>query len=202
MGKRKKGKISKNKVKWLSLLVCTRAINVIFERIVIVFGVQIMIMKGIGVIPAGIILSAFMFLKSLGTLSGGYLSDKFGERRIMVIFSILSFGIYTMTIFSQGLLVFIGIILLGYTLMGPFTANITITHNILPENINLATGTMLGLPATIAGILILIFGKFSDIYGLMKIAQLTACLSLIPIFISLYISKKYDLVIVKSVLAR
>jgi FSR family fosmidomycin resistance protein-like MFS transporter len=202
MGKRKKGKISKNKVKWLSLLVCTRAINVIFERIVIVFGVQIMVMKGIGVIPAGIILSAFMFLKSLGTLSGGYLSDKFGERRIMVIFSILSFGIYTMTIFSQGLLVFIGFILLGYTLMGPFTANITITHNILPENINLATGTMLGLPATIAGILILIFGKFSDIYGLMKIAQLTACLSLIPIFISLYISKKYDLVIVKSVLAR
>jgi len=198
----KKKEISKNKVKYLSLLVCMSVIRVVLVRMMIVFGVQIMVMKGIGIIPAGIILSAHMFLSSVGTLSGGYLSDKFGERRIMIIFSILLFVIYSITIFSQGLLFVIGMILLGYTLNGPSTANITMAHNILPENINLGTGIMMGLSSTIAGVLILVFGKFSDIYGLMKMAQVIACLSLIPIFISLYISKKYDLVIVKPVLAR
>jgi len=54
----------------------------------IVFGVQIMVMKGIGIIPAGIILSAHLFLSSVGTLSGGYLSDKFGEKRIMIIIKV------------------------------------------------------------------------------------------------------------------
>lgn len=198
----KKKEISKNKVKYLSLLVCMSVIRVVLTRMMIVFGVQLMIMKGIGIIPAGIILSAHMFLGSAGTLSGGYLSDKFGERRIMIIFSILLFGIYTITIFSQGLLFVIGMILLGYTLRGSSTANVTMTHNILPENINLATGIIMGLSSTIAGVFILVFGKFSDIYGLMKIAQAIACLSLIPIFISLYISKKYDLVIVKPASAR
>src|SRR5665648_227846 len=101
----KKKEISKNKVKYLSLLVCMSVIRVVLVRMMIVFGVQIMIMKGIGIIPAGIILSAHMFLSSVGTLSGGYLSDKFGERRIMIIFSILLFVIYSITIFSQGLLV-------------------------------------------------------------------------------------------------
>jgi len=198
----KKKEISKNKVKYLSLLVCMSVIKVVLIRMMIVFGVQIMIMKGIGIIPAGIVLSVHLFLGSVGTLSGGYLSDKFGERRIMIIFSILLFVIYSITIFSQGLLFVIGMILLGYTLHGPSTANITMAHNILPENINLGTGIIMGLSSTIAGGLILIFGKFSDIYGLMEMAQVIACLSLIPIFISLYISKKYDLAIAKPALAR
>ena len=200
--KRKKKKISKNKVKYLSLLICMSVIKVVLTRMMIVFGVQIMVMKGIGIIPAGIILSAHMFLSSVGTLSGGYLSDKFGERRIMIIFSILLFGIYTITIFSHGLLVIIGIILFGYTLHGTSTANITMSHNILPENINLGTGVIMGLSNTIAGVLILVFGKFADIYGLMEMAQVTACLSVIPIFISLYLPKKYDNVIVKPALVQ
>lgn len=197
-----KNKISKNKVKYLSLLVCMSVIKVVLVRMMIVFGVQIMVMKGIGIIPAGIILSAFMFLSSVSILSGGYLSDKFGERRIMVIFSILLFGIYTITIFSHGPLFIIGIILFGYTINGATTANITMTHNILPENVNLGTGLIMGLSSTIAGVLILIFGKFADVYGLMETAQFTAWLSLIPIFISLYISKEYDNVIEKPVLVQ
>ena len=197
-----KNKISKNKVKYLSLLVCMSVIKVVLVRMMIVFGVQIMVMKGIGIIPAGIILSAYMFLSSVSILSGGYLSDKFGERRIMVIFSILLFGIYTITIFSHGPLFIIGIILFGYTINGASTANITMTHNILPENVNLGTGLIMGLSSTIAGVLILVFGKFADIYGLMETAQFTACLSLIPIFISLYISKEYDNVIAKPVLVQ
>ncbi len=197
-----KNKISKNEVKYLSLLVCMSVIKVVLVRMMIVFGVQIMVMKGIGIIPAGIILTAYMFLSSVSILSGGYLSDKFGERRIMVIFSILLFGIYTITIFSHGPLFIIGIILFGYTINGASTANITMTHNILPENVNLGTGLIMGLSSTIAGVLILVFGKFADIYGLMETAQFTACLSLIPIFISLYISKEYDNVIAKPVLVQ
>jgi len=198
----KKNKTSKNKVEYLSLLVCMSVFKVVLTKMMIIFGVQIMIMKGIGIIPASIILSAHMFLGSVGTLSGGYLSDKFGEGRIMVIFNILLFVIYTISIFSHGLMFIIGIILLGYTLKAPSTANITMTHHILPENINLGTGLIMGLSSAIAGALILTFGKFADIYGLMEMAQVTACLNLIPIFIILYISKKYDNLIAEPALVQ
>ena len=198
----KKNKTSKNKVEYLSLLVCMSVFKVVLTKMMIIFGVQIMIMKGIGIIPASIILSAHMFLGSVGTLSGGYLSDKFGEGRIMVIFNILLFVIYTISIFSHGLMFIIGIILLGYTLKAPSTANITMAHHILPENINLGTGLIMGLSSAIAGALILTFGKFADIYGLMEMAQVTACLNLIPIFIILYISKKYDNLIAEPALVQ
>ena len=133
-----------------------------------------------------------MFLKSVGILSGGYLSDRFGERYILIIFNVLSFVIYAFLMFAEGIWVIVGIVLLGYTLTATSTANITITHNLLPEDINLGTGMVMGLPGTIGGFLILVFVKLSDIYGLMEMAQITACLGLIPVFISLYISKKYD----------
>jgi len=197
-----KKKVSKSKVKWLSFVVFMCVIRVLFQRLVVVFGVQLMIIKGIGIIPAGIILSAHMFLRSVGTLSGGYLSDKFGENRILIIFNILSFAIYTMLIFTQGILVMIGIILLGYTSNATATANFTITHKLLPEDINLGTGTINGLPGTIGSFLILIFGKFADIHGLMEMAQVIACLGLIPVFISFYISKKNKKLFVKPVLVK
>ena len=75
---------------------------------------------------------------------------------------------------------------------GTATANVTITHHILPDYINLGTGAIIGLAQTIAGILILVFGKISDIYGLMEAAKATAFLCLIAVFISLGVSKKYQ----------
>jgi len=186
---KKAEKTSKNKAKWLSFLVFMASIRVVFQRMIIIFGVQLMIMKGIGIISAGVILSAHMFLRTLGTLSGGYLSDRFGERRILIIFSLLSFGIYTMMIFARGAWVAIGIIILGYAFNGSTTANITITHHLLPNDINLGTGTIIGIPGTIGSILLLVFGKFADIYGLIEIAQISAIFCLIPVFISVYLSK-------------
>ena len=197
--KDKRKKVSRNKIKWLTLLVCMHSAQVMLERIIIVFGVQIMVMKAIGVIPAGIILSAFMFLRSVGTLAGGHLSDSFGEIKILIVFNILTCGIYTIALFSQGAWVIAGIILLGFTLNATLTAEITISHQILPENINLGTGTIMGFPGTIAGLLMLVFGKFSDIFGLMKVAQLTTCLSLVPVILSFYLLKKIESVMADTV---
>jgi len=193
---------SKHKVKWLSFIVFMCVIKVLFQRMIVVFGVQLMMMNGIGIITAGIVLSAHMFARSIGTLSGGYLSDRFGEKNVLILFNLLSFIIYALMIFSRGIWIIIGIILLGFIFNGTATANITITHHILPDNINLGTGTIMGLPGTIGSFLMLIFGKFADIYGLMEMAQLSACLGLIPLLISLYISKKYDFIAEKPVLVQ
>ena len=92
-------------------------------------------------------------------------------------------------IFARGAWVAIGIIILGYAFNGSTTANITITHHLLPNDINLGTGTIIGIPGTIGSILLLVFGKFADIYGLIEIAQISAIFCLIPVFISVYLSK-------------
>jgi len=196
-----KKRISKDKTKWLSILVIMSSIITIFKRMIIIFGIQLMVIKGIGIIPAGIILSVHLFMRALGTLSGGYMSDKFGEGRIIVFYNLLLFAIYTAMIFSKGIWMAGFMILLGYILNGTNTANVTISHHILPNDINFGTGTIMGLPGTIGSVLLLAFGKLADIYGLLEVAQLTALVGLLPIFISLYIYFGFEKKIKKTVFA-
>jgi FSR family fosmidomycin resistance protein-like MFS transporter len=132
-----------------------------------------------------------MFLRSIGTLTGGLISDELGEKRVMIFFNIILLLVYAVTMFTSGFISAIGIVILGYVLQATATANITITHNILPENLNLGTGMIMGLSSTIAGIIVLIFGKYADVFGLVQMARISTVLVAVTVLISFFIPMKY-----------
>lgn len=183
--------VEKDKIAWLSLIVLVSVIRVALSSLLIVFGVQLMLAKGVNVIIGGVILSIHMFLRSIGTLTGGFLSDELGEKRVMVFFNIVLLLVYGATMFTSGIISAIGIVILGYVLNATATANITITHNILPENLNLGTGMIMGLSSTIGGLIVLVFGKYADAYGLVKMGEIATIIAAIPFLISLFIPMKY-----------
>jgi FSR family fosmidomycin resistance protein-like MFS transporter len=183
--------IEKGKVVWLSLIVLISVIKVAVSSLLVVFGVQLMLAKGVNVITAGVILSTHMFLRSIGTLTGGLISDELGEKRVMIFFNIILLLVYAVTMFTSGFISAIGIVILGYVLQATATANITITHNILPENLNLGTGMIMGLSSTIAGIIVLIFGKYADVFGLVQMARISTVLVAVTVLISFFIPMKY-----------
>lgn len=189
--KKQRQKLEKNKVVWLSLVTLISVIRVALSSFLVVFGVQLMLAKGINLITAGVVLSIHMFLRSLGTLTGGFLSDELGEKRVMVFFNIILLIVYGMTMFTSGIISSIGIIILGYVLNATLTANITITHNIIPGNLNLGTGMIMGLSSTIGGLILLIFGKYADILGLIPIAQIATITAAVAVLISIFIPMKY-----------
>jgi len=183
--------IDGDKVIWLSLVVLISVIRVALSSIVVVFGIQLMTEKGISLITAGIILSVHMFLRSIGTLTGGFLSDELGEKRVMIFFNIALLITYGAVMLANGAVSAIGIVILGYVLNATSTANITITHNILPGNLNLGTGMIMGLSSTIAGLLVLLFGKSADVLGLVYMARIATAAALIIMIISLFIPERY-----------
>ena len=183
--------IKKTKVVWLSLIVLISVIRVAVSSLLVVFGVQLMLAKGVNVITGGIILSIHMLLRSIGTLTGGLISDELGEKRVMVFFNIILLLVYGVTMFTSGFITVIGIVILGYALQATATANITITHNILPENLNLGTGMIMGLSNTIAGLIVLIFGKYADVFGLIQMAKISTIIVAVAVLISLFIPMKY-----------
>lgn len=189
--KKKGPAIEKAKVLWIALILLISVIRGAVSSVLVVFGVQLMLEKGVNVVTAGIILSIHMFLRSAGTLTGGLISDELGEKRVMVFFSIILLLVYGMTMFTTGFITVIGMVILGYALQVTATANITITHNILPDNINLGTGMILGLSYTFAGLLVLIFGKYADIFGLIQVAKGSTLIVALTLLISLFIPMKY-----------
>ena len=189
--KKKGPAIEKIKVLWISLILLISVIRGAVSSVLVVFGVQLMLEKGVNVVTAGIILSIHMFLRSAGTLTGGLISDELGEKRVMVFFNIILLLVYGMTMFTTGFITVIGMVILGYVLQVTATANITITHNILPDNINLGTGMILGLSYTFAGLLVLIFGKYADVFGLIQVAKGSIFIVALTLVISLFIPMKY-----------
>lgn len=189
--KKKGPAIEKVKVVWLSLILLISVIRGAVSSVLVVFGVQLMLAKGVNVITGGIILSIHMFLRSAGTLTGGLMSDELGEKRVMVFFNIILLLVYVMTMFTTGFITVIGMVILGYVLQVTATANITISHNILPDNINLGTGMILGLSYSFAGLLVLIFGKYADVFGLIQVAKGSTSIVALTLLISLFIPMKY-----------
>ncbi|KUO67529.1 MAG: hypothetical protein APF77_14470 [Clostridia bacterium BRH_c25] len=189
--KKQEPAIEKGKVAWLSLVVLISVIRVAVSSLIVVFGVQLMLAKGVSVITAGVILSIHMFLRSIGTLTGGLISDELGEKRVMIFFNTILLLVYGVTMFTSGFITAIGTVILGYVLHATATANITITHNILPENLNLGTGMIMGLSNTIAGLIVLIFGKYADVFGLIHMAKISTIIVAAAALISFFIPMKY-----------
>ena len=187
-----KKKIEMHNKIWFSLVIVIATFKVLVSRTMIVFGVQLLSLKGIELITAGIILSIHLFIRSIGTLTGGFLSDKFGEKKIMVFFNSLSLISLVLASFTSGVLSIAGFIVLGYSLNATATANITMTHKIIPENITFGNGMIMGFSSTIAGLLILLFGKIADTIGLLDAVQLYNVLIFIIIIISILLPKEFS----------
>ena len=162
----KRGKFNFHSAKWVSALVFISTNKVLIRTFLITFGAQIMISNHVDIKIAGVVLSVHLLASSLGTIIGGHLNDVIGSKRVLVIFNALSLLCMAMIIFTTGIFMVIGFLFIGFTLSGSNTANIVMTHELMPENLNVGTGLIMGLSGGLGGLLMLLFGKIADMKGL------------------------------------
>lgn len=163
----------------------------IIYSIVVVFGVIIMGTKGYTVIQAGFAISGFMLSRSLSTFIGGFVSDYIGERNTLITFNTLVFLGLNIFVFMNGIAMTIGLIVLGFALNATSTANITLTHKIIPENVNYGTGLIMGFAATVSAICMLGFGTLFDVYGYTTSLYILIGFTLIMPLMGLFVPAQY-----------
>jgi len=164
----------------------------IIYSVVLIFGVIIMETKGYTVIQAGFAISGFMLSRSLSILIGGFISDYIGEKKTLIVFNTLVLLGLSLFVFMNGMAMTIGLILLGFALNATSTANITLTHKIIPENVNYGTGLIMGLAATISAICMLIFGALFDAYGYSVSLYILVAITLIMPLLGIFIPSQYN----------
>ena len=117
-----------------------------------------------------------------GTLLGGSLADRMGQKKVIVL------GCFGLTLFLPMLILLKNVQLLtlllvpiGLMLSATYSPTIVLGQIYLPNRVGLSSGVTLGLAVTIGGGAAPIIGKIADIYG---IWYSLASISFLPILIT------------------
>jgi MFS transporter, FSR family, fosmidomycin resistance protein len=175
-----KAKVDMYAVKWLSVLVSISTVRVWISRGFLVFGAQLLLLKDVNLTMAGVVLSLYLFSKTLGIFLGGIITDFIGTKNMMFVSFILSSLCIIVMVLGSGLSAIIAFLVMGFAISASSTANIVIAHDIVPENVTFATGLIMGLAGGIGGLGILLFGKLADLFGLVN----ASASLLVPLFIT------------------
>jgi FSR family fosmidomycin resistance protein-like MFS transporter len=93
----------------------------------------------------------------VGTVCGAPLADRWGHKRYLIL-SILIFSI-------DGYMLFVVLGLLGMTLVSTFSVTVVMAQQLLPKNLGVASGLIVGFAIGAGGICVTLLGVIADNFG-------------------------------------
>lgn len=124
-----------------------------------------LIEEGVNKFLASSSISLLLGFGVLGTIAGGYLKDKFGFKKVMMMSVIVAS--VSMVIFSKtlGILQIASLALLGTTSMMAFPAGLALVHESFPNNRSLANGFFLAIVFALNAVAGVVTGFMYDKIG-------------------------------------
>ncbi|MGD1004551.1 MAG: MFS transporter [Methanoregulaceae archaeon] len=150
---------------------------------VIAFLPTYLVTQGYDLVVASAIATLMLLAGVVGQIFGGYLSDRYGKKEFILLGQILTIPPFYVFFLTSGVVSIIALILFGFALWSTFSVPIAMSHELLPQNVGLASGLMLGLAIGIGGLGVAVNGIIADHYSL-AVALSTIP---IPIIISLFL---------------
>jgi len=134
-------------------------------------------------------LFTFVFLGAgaIGTFFGGALSDRLGRKRLLVLSLVFSVPFAWLLPGAEGIYRVIVLFIFGFSILSSFAVGVVYAQMLLPRNIALASGLMIGLGVGAGGIGAFFLGAISDAYGVATVFQLLAFVPLLASAVSLFL---------------
>ena len=127
------------------------------------------------------LLTIFLMLGAVGTLLGGPLADKLGLKAILYFSFISAVPLMYFLFNSSGVFTFIWTGLIGASIICTFSVTTVYAQKLMPENIGLASGLVLGFAIGTGGIGTTLLGLIADNFGLMMAINILIVLPLIGV---------------------
>lgn len=186
---KEKSSLTGKSIFWLSILIYIGIIKVLSGRFVVTYGIQILTLKNF--IPAALLLSIHLFGRPFGTMLGGMLLDRFGQRSVFIFGMFISLVSISMIAFGGSLVSAIGIGSLGFCLSLTNTVIVLLSHKIIPNGQSFATGIIMGIPGGIGSLSMIIFSSMADVNGLIYSSKMLIVPFIIATIATIVISRKY-----------
>lgn len=134
--------------------------------------------QGLHLKTGSLMLTVFLAAGAAAGLYGGHLSDRVG-RRLVIIVSMLLYPVFmSLMILSSGPILWVLAAASGAALLASFSVTIVLAQEILPRNLGLASGLILGLGFGTGGLGTAVSGWIADAVGLYKTIWV---LALVPV---------------------
>ncbi|NLY71666.1 MAG: MFS transporter [Clostridiales bacterium] len=138
-----------------------------------------------GITEPEYLVSIFLIAGALGTIIGGPFADRFGGRNGLVLSMIISLlGIFPF-LYLEGKAISVFAFIVGAALISTFSITVVYGQKLLPNNIGLASGLVMGFGVGAGSIGVTMLGYLADIFGLpiaMNIISLLPILGLVIAF--------------------
>jgi len=134
--------------------------------------------QGLPLKTGSLMLTVFLAGGAAAGLYGGHLSDRVGRRRVIIV-SMLLYPIFmSLLILSSGPVLWVLAAASGAALLASFSVTIVLAQEILPGNLGLASGLILGLGFGMGGLGAAVSGWMADMVGLYTMVWI---LALVPV---------------------
>ncbi|HEX7534773.1 MAG TPA: MFS transporter [Syntrophales bacterium] len=123
----------------------------------------------------------------IGTLGGAPLADKWGHKRYLMLSMFLSTFILPLIFIIDGYMLFIILGLLGMTLISTFSVTVVMAQQLLPKNLGVASGLMVGFAIGAGGICVTLLGVIADHFGVPVALKSIMLLPLVGFLLSAFL---------------
>jgi len=125
-----------------------------------------LVSQGYDLVTASFVMTLMLLTGVAGQVMGGRISDRIGRKEFMVFSLVGAIPFFYLFFMSTGILAIIAILIFGFFLWSTFAVAIAMSHELLPQNVGLASGMMLGLAIGFGGLGVAVNGIIADHYSL------------------------------------
>ncbi len=121
----------------------------------------------------------FLLAGAIGTMAGGPLADRFGQRTMLLLSMLGAFPLTMLVPHVQGLWAYPIVFLDGLILLSSFSVAVVYAQQIMPGRIGTVSGLIVGFAFGMGGIGASVLGRLADLQGLPFVMSLCSYLPLI-----------------------
>jgi MFS transporter, FSR family, fosmidomycin resistance protein len=123
--------------------------------------------KGMAEDEASLLITIVLLTGAFGGVIGGYLADNWVKRRTVIVVTLLLAGLFGFLMLeADGVMRWVLAVLTGLNLLGSFSVLTVKGQELLPNNVGLASGFMLGLTIGLGGLFTTPLGFAAEAFGL------------------------------------
>lgn len=122
--------------------------------------------ENISSIAGSQLLFIMLFVGAIGGVLGGFISDMYGRKPLIVGSLLLATPFFFAFLYTQGIWSTIFLALGGASLMSSFSVTVVAAQEAIPNNKSLAAGLTMGLAGGIGSLFVVLIGHIGDAYGL------------------------------------
>jgi FSR family fosmidomycin resistance protein-like MFS transporter len=162
-----------------------------FTRLAVVTFLPIFLaQQGRSLVAGGITIALFSMAGALGGMVGGFLSDAWGRKAVILGSGLLCVPLLFAMFHSEGLLSLACLVLAAGTLSGANSVVIAFAQELVPSRAGTASSLVMGLGWGVAGVFLIAFGSLADLISVPRALDIAVTLPLLAAVLALALPKR------------